>query len=207
MSEKMKISPKNFQCREVLWSAFEDMAKEYGVSVDHLINSAMLEFANFRNYIELSPRKTPKYTIDSTSMLPDDSSLEDAPSQKNSTQTPEIPKVETPKTTPPTPKTTPPIPQQKAAGSKLVVDFDGQVIPVDKEKFMIGRGSSVDLRLPDPSVSRNHAVVIFRDGTYYIKDLGSTNGVEFQGQRYNIRKISHNETYSICSFEFTFRFI
>ncbi len=206
MSEKMRISPKSFQCREVLWSAFEDMAKEYGVSVDHLINSAMLEFANFRNYIELSPRKTPKYTIDSTSMLPDTSSIDDVQSQKNPTQTPEVPKIEPQKITPPTPKTTPPIPQ-KSAGTKLVVEFDGEVINVDKEKFMIGRGSNVDLRLPDPSVSRNHAVVILRDGTYYIKDLGSTNGFEFQGQRYNIRKISHNETYSICSFEFTFRFV
>ena len=36
-----KKIPRNFQCREALWTKFEQMAKELECSVDYLINDAM----------------------------------------------------------------------------------------------------------------------------------------------------------------------
>jgi pSer/pThr/pTyr-binding forkhead associated (FHA) protein len=40
----------------------------------------------------------------------------------------------------------------------------------------IGRSSSNDIYIPDKHVSRQHAVIIYRDGVFMINDLGSVNG-------------------------------
>ncbi len=194
MSEKTKVTLKSFQCKDLLWQVFEDMAKEYGVTVDYLINAALLEFANSKNYIELPKRQKPKYTLDDNKPI-------------TQQEDPDTPLPEAQKVPPIKPKIPPIPPKNTTQALKLVVEFEGEVIPVEKEQFIIGRGSAADLRLQDPSVSRQHAVVFQKDGVYYIKDLGSTNGFEFEGQRYNVRRISSNETYSICNFDFTFKFI
>src|ERR1700674_274523 len=45
-----KKSARNFQCRDVLWETFEQMARELECSVDYLINEAMKQYARQRNY-------------------------------------------------------------------------------------------------------------------------------------------------------------
>ena len=47
----------------------------------------------------------------------------------------------------------------------------------------VGRGSGNDLRLDHPSVSRNHAVLQGRDGSWALQDLGSKNGSFVDGAR------------------------
>lgn len=51
-------------------------------------------------------------------------------------------------------------------------------IPVDKETFVIGRGSGCDLVIRDSSISKEHCRIICRrySHTYYIEDLRSNNG-------------------------------
>src|SRR5471030_1731260 len=39
-----------FQCRDVLWETFEQMARELECSVDYLINEAMKQYARQRSY-------------------------------------------------------------------------------------------------------------------------------------------------------------
>src|SRR6186713_782353 len=41
---------RTFQCREALWTKFEQMAKELECSVDYLINDAMKQYARQRGY-------------------------------------------------------------------------------------------------------------------------------------------------------------
>ena len=41
---------KSFQCREALWTKFEQMSKELECSVDYLINDAMKQYARQRGY-------------------------------------------------------------------------------------------------------------------------------------------------------------
>ena len=50
------------------------------------------------------------------------------------------------------------------------------VITFDLPRLIIGRGESCDLRLPDPSVSLNHASIRQRGSDYIIVDEASTNG-------------------------------
>ena len=45
-----KKSARTFQCREVLWGTFEQMARDLECSVDYLINEAMKQYARQRSY-------------------------------------------------------------------------------------------------------------------------------------------------------------
>jgi len=55
---------------------------------------------------------------------------------------------------------------------------DGTRCILDSDAFLIGRHSSNDLTIADPSVSRRHAEIHRRgDGTFTITDLDSMNGV------------------------------
>lgn len=45
----------------------------------------------------------------------------------------------------------------------------------------IGRASSCDIRLDEPSVSRKHARLQIRGGAARVEDLGSSNGTRLNG--------------------------
>lgn len=47
---------------------------------------------------------------------------------------------------------------------------------------VIGRGEGATLRLKEDSVSRRHCELIDRDGTVVVRDLGSTNGTQVDGE-------------------------
>jgi pSer/pThr/pTyr-binding forkhead associated (FHA) protein len=79
---------------------------------------------------------------------------------------------------------------------------------VTKDRFVVGRGGPAsDLAIDDPGVSRQHAV-IERDpaGGYSLVDMGSTNGVEFQGERIARKAISHGDRFRIGELELEFVF-
>src|SRR5579864_431967 len=44
-----KKSARTFQCRDVLWETFEQMARDLECSVDYLINEAMKQYARQRS--------------------------------------------------------------------------------------------------------------------------------------------------------------
>ncbi len=56
----------------------------------------------------------------------------------------------------------------------------GDVLPLPK-RLSVGRSEGNSLVLADPSVSARHAVLERRDGTWYVRDLGSTNGTLLDG--------------------------
>jgi hypothetical protein len=99
-------------------------------------------------------------------------------------------------------------PQPSAARSRqLYIIFNGQKIPVTKEEFVIGRGSkSADLAIKDGNISRRHAAVVMHNGAHYLKDLGSTNGVEFQGRRFDSKRIEEGDMFRICDYELRFTY-
>jgi len=90
----------------------------------------------------------------------------------------------------------------------LSVIYSGEKIAINKERFVIGRGKqSSDLTLKDPNVSRQHAMVEFQNGVYFMVDMGSTNGVEYNGQRIARKQIAEGDAFRICDHEvrFTYR--
>jgi neural Wiskott-Aldrich syndrome protein len=114
----------------------------------------------------------------------------------------------------------PPIPrgqQQPGGGSNgfgvaqqvgnLSVIYQGERLPVTKDRFVIGRGKqSSDLTLKDPNVSRQHAMVEFQNGVYFMVDMGSTNGVEYNGQRIARKQIAEGDVFKICDHEMRFTY-
>lgn len=89
----------------------------------------------------------------------------------------------------------------------LYLSFNNNRYTVDKEKFVIGRGSQhTDLTIRDGNISRKHCMVIHRNGSYYIKDLGSTNGIEFRGNRIESKKIEEGDVFFLCDYELRFSY-
>lgn len=102
----------------------------------------------------------------------------------------------------------PPMQQQQGMYlGALTAIYQGERTSVNKEKFIIGRGRQTsDLTIKDPNVSRQHAMVEFQNGVYYMVDLGSTNGVEYQGQRVTRKAIAEGDTFRICDHDVVFTY-
>jgi len=100
-----------------------------------------------------------------------------------------------------------PMPQMGSAGPTLFLIYNGQRYPVTKDQFIIGRGSKTsDLAIKDGNISRKHAAVIRRNGTFYIKDLGSTNGIDYKGMRIDNKRIDEGDIFHICDYELRFTY-
>ncbi len=107
---------------------------------------------------------------------------------------------------PPVPRAAPAHPQA-AARPTLFVIFNGQKFPVAKDEFIIGRGTkTADLPIKDGNISRRHAAVVYHGGAFYMKDLGSTNGVDFQGKKVGTKRIDEGDVFQICDYELRFTY-
>ena len=92
-------------------------------------------------------------------------------------------------------------------GPTLFLLYNGQRYPVTKDQFIIGRGSKTsDLAIKDGNISRKHAAVIRRNGTFYIKDLGSTNGIDYKGMRIDNKRIDEGDIFHLCDYELRFSY-
>jgi hypothetical protein len=111
----------------------------------------------------------------------------------------------------------PPAPSQDFSGlpttgahpnlPSLTLIYQGRKIPVTNTQFIIGRGAkSSDLAIKDANVSRKHAAIIFHNGAFYLKDLGSTNGVEYKGKQVDSKRIDEGDVFSICGHELHFTY-
>jgi hypothetical protein len=67
-------------------------------------------------------------------------------------------------------------PRQEEAPVLLALDWTGET-----SELLIGRHDQCDIVVPDPTVSRLHARLIFRDAKWIIQDLRSTNGTTVNG--------------------------
>ncbi len=61
--------------------------------------------------------------------------------------------------------------------------FEGLELPVDRDWMVVGRGRGADLLITEPTISRAHAAIGFDGGTFFVEDLGSTNGTSVNGKR------------------------
>ena len=89
----------------------------------------------------------------------------------------------------------------------LYLWFDGLCHEVRGEKYVIGRDSGeTDLEINHENVSRRHCMISYTNGRYQIKDLGSTNGIEFQQQSIPHKVIEEGDIFYICGFEIRFSY-
>lgn len=59
----------------------------------------------------------------------------------------------------------------------------GDPIPLKKPEMVVGRRPSCDIRLDFENVSGKHCALQFINGTWHVRDLGSTNGTTVNGHK------------------------
>ncbi|MDS1269852.1 FHA domain-containing protein [Lipingzhangella sp. LS1_29] len=85
-------------------------------------------------------------------------------------------------------------------GPYLRVEENNEVLPLTAEVTTIGRGSGVDVRLADPSVSQLHAELVRRGPYVYVVDLGlSRNGTRVNGRPVARRVLSEGDVVTFGS--------
>ena len=93
------------------------------------------------------------------------------------------------------------------SSATLSIIYQGEKFPITKDRFVIGRGKqSSDLTLKDPNVSRQHAMIEYQNGVYFMVDMGSTNGVEYNGQRIARKQIAEGDVFRICDHDLRFTY-
>jgi hypothetical protein len=75
---------------------------------------------------------------------------------------------------------------------------------ITKPVTVLGRSASCDVRLGDPNVSRRHAELRQEGTSYWIVDLGSTNGVDVNGARVERAKLDPGDTVTLGESELVF---
>ncbi|QNN23628.1 DnaJ domain-containing protein [Planctomycetales bacterium ZRK34] len=78
-------------------------------------------------------------------------------------------------------------------------DADGErrTFPLSKPVTVIGRRAGCDMAIPLTSVSREHAQIEFRDGKLFVRDLGSSNGIQLNGQRVEEAELAPGDVITI----------
>jgi hypothetical protein len=227
-------SLRQFQCNDTLWVTFRRMAEDQEKEVDDMIADAMEAYAQLSGYqtginaLESESQLTPPPSSAQHRQRPAPTAAAPppplpppppAPPPARSRFAQRMPQpggvsmFDAPATPPPhphgaqmmgagfdgTPAVQPQIP--------VYLVFDNQKYRIDKEQFIIGRGTkSSDLPIKDGNISRKHAAVIRRNGTYFIKDLGSTNGIDFKGMRIDNKRIEEGDIFHLCDYELRFTF-
>ena len=97
-----------------------------------------------------------------------------------------------------------PEPAPEPEPAQATVTFDKKTRVVTAPKAVLGRSRECDIRLPDANSSRRHAEIRYEDDTWWIVDLGSTNGIEVNGKRTDRAKLEHEDRILLGRTEVTF---
>ncbi len=88
--------------------------------------------------------------------------------------------------------------------SVVALTVDGTRHEVQQQRAVLGRSRECDVQLADSNVSRRHAELRQEGTSYWIVDLGSTNGVEVNGKRVKRAKLRDGDTITIGSTDVVF---
>jgi hypothetical protein len=174
-----------------LWEALERMAEEMGADREALVNQALHVFARLNGFVLPGSLGAPPRAA-----LPPAA----APPAERAAVTEQVldtaARLERELRAPPP---VPPVPPAAPAPALVLVRDDGVEVPIQKERFVIGRGRHCDLVVDSTKVSREHAVVVREGSAWFVEDLGSSNGTWFRRERVGRRRIEDGDEYFVCS--------
>jgi hypothetical protein len=107
-----------------------------------------------------------------------------------------------PKAPPPTQAVTP---EELGMEQELVeLTVDGTRHEVKQRRVVLGRSRDCDIQLSDTNVSRRHAELRQEGASYWMVDLGSTNGMEVNGKRVKRAKLRDGDRVTLGSTDVVF---
>jgi FHA domain len=80
----------------------------------------------------------------------------------------------------------------------------GQSFPLHGERMTIGRSPDAEIFLDDVTVSRDHALLVRRSGTWHIDDSGSLNGTYVNRSRIDSHKLVDGDELQIGKYKLTY---
>jgi hypothetical protein len=86
----------------------------------------------------------------------------------------------------------------------VTLTYDGTRHEVKQRRVVLGRSRDCDIQLSDTNVSRRHAELRQEGASYWIVDLGSTNGIEVNGKRVKRAKLRDGDTITLGSTDVAF---
>ncbi len=88
--------------------------------------------------------------------------------------------------------------------AKLIMSLDNAVIrdvPLDKERFTIGRKAHNDIQIDNLAVSGEHALIVTILNDSFLEDLGSTNGTLVNGNPVKKHILQNNDVIEIGKYK------
>jgi pSer/pThr/pTyr-binding forkhead associated (FHA) protein len=86
----------------------------------------------------------------------------------------------------------------------ITLTIDGRKHEITSPKVVLGRSREADLRVADVNVSRRHAELRQEGASYWVVDLGSTNGLEVNGKRVDRARLRDGDRITIGATEVVF---
>jgi predicted RNA-binding Zn-ribbon protein involved in translation (DUF1610 family) len=80
----------------------------------------------------------------------------------------------------------------------------GETFHPEGERTTIGRSPDCEIFLDDVTVSRKHAVLVRRDGGFFVEDLGSLNGTFLNRRRIEAGELADGDELQIGKYRLTF---
>lgn len=90
---------------------------------------------------------------------------------------------------------------------ELVPVGGGDAIPLIQDVMTIGRRKTCDIQLDFANISGTHAELSFRNGWWYLRDMGSTNGVKVNGERTVRRHLRPGDEIAIANHKYTIQYL
>ena len=80
----------------------------------------------------------------------------------------------------------------------------GESFPLNADRMTIGRRPDSDIFLDDVTVSRDHALIVRRNGGYWLDDLGSLNGTYVNRRRIDSHRLEDGDELQVGKYKLTF---
>ena len=100
----------------------------------------------------------------------------------------------------------PPEPEEEPEAEPITatVTFGGKTRSIAAPRAVLGRSRECEVRVSDANVSRRHAELRLEDDTWWIVDLGSTNGTLLNGRRAKRERLDDGDLLTLGSTEIVF---
>ncbi len=80
----------------------------------------------------------------------------------------------------------------------------GQSFPLQGDKVTVGRSPEATVFLDDVTVSRDHAVLVWRNGAWWLDDSGSLNGTYVNRRRIDSQRLEDGDELQVGKYKLTY---